>query len=170
MNEFNNSSNFVSAALIQVFLEGTARGLRAAKALLPVRSSGVGGSNPKPQPLTDALSSSTPGSSPVSPVISSSTNSALPDENSGRGFLGRRYTLGGADDMCVPGAGGIPVLSGGGGMNLRQGQRRSMSFGSSDDNSSHGGGSGGGMAAGAGGRGGAAYGSSWPLSYVTNLG
>lgn len=153
-----------------MFLEGTARGLRAAKALLPVRSPGVGGSNPKPQPLTDALSPSTPGSNPVSPVVSSSPTSALPDENSRRGFVGRRYTLGGADDMCVPGAGGIPVPSGGSGMNLRQGQRRSMSFGSSDDNSSHGVGGGGGVTASGGGRGGTAYGSSWPLSYVTNLG
>lgn len=137
-----------------------------------MRSPGVGGSNPKPLLLTDALSPSTPGSSPVSPVVSSSPGSALPDENSGRGFVGRRYTLGGADDMYVPGAGGMSVSSGGGGVNPRQGQRRSMSFGSSDDNSSHGVGGGGGVvvAAGAGGRGGAAYGSSWPLSYVTNLG
>ena len=177
-----------SSSRVQVFLEGTARGLRAAKALLPVGAPGVG-SLQRANPLwNDATSSSSSpplggaadgsSSTPVSPAVSSSSPLSTPPDDAG-GFVGRRYSMVGADDLCVPGT-GISVL-GSSGVPLRHGQRRSMSFGSSDDSPSHGAaggvgvsgrgsGLGGGGWGASGGSGNGGSGASWPLSYVTNVG
>ncbi|CAM9905144.1 unnamed protein product, partial [Ectocarpus sp. 13 AM-2016] len=124
----------------QVFLEGTPRGLRAAKALLPARVSGgcSGNNNNASAAWGDTFSPSMAGAggTPVSPALSSTPGTTPPDE---AGFVRRRFTLGGADDMYVHGGGGWGGTSvdglGGGGGGIRQGQRRSVSFGASSDES-----------------------------------
>ncbi|CAN0343729.1 unnamed protein product [Pylaiella littoralis] len=172
----------------QVFLEGTPRGLRAAKALLPARAPGTNGNggccsghgHGSAAARSDTFSPSMAGGggTPVSPALSSTPSTTPPDESSG-GFVRRRFCLGGADDMLVPGggAGGVTVTGlgagVGGGAGARQGKRRSVSFGaSSDDGSCHGGAGsvlGGGVGSGGGG-GWAGSATGWPLSVVANVG
>lgn len=150
----------------QVFLEGTPRGLRAAKALLPARIPGIsGGGSSNGVAWGDTFSPSMAGGggTPSSPALSSSPGTPPADESGG--IVRRRFSLGGADDVYVPGAGVM--------VNLRQGQRRSISFGASSDESlSAGGGAGGGGWAGAGPGGGVmtTTGAPWPLSVVANVG
>ncbi|CAN0380956.1 unnamed protein product, partial [Ectocarpus sp. 12 AP-2014] len=136
--------------VFQVFLEGTPRGLRAAKALLPARVSGGCGRNNNNASAAwgDTFSPSMAGAggTPVSPALSSTPGTTPPDE---AGFVRRRFTLGGADDMYVHGGGGGGGTSvdglGGGGGGIRQGQRRSVSFGASSDESLCNGAAGGGQ-------------------------
>ncbi|CAM9991970.1 unnamed protein product, partial [Laminaria digitata] len=142
----------------KVFLEGTPRGLRAAKALLPGGLSGSIGSSSGGVSDTFCPSMAGGGGTPSSPALSSSPGTTPPDESAG--FVKRRFSLGGTDDLFVPGTGVMVVGANGviSGSNVRAGQRRSMSFGaSSDDSSTHGPTSGGG-------------GAGWPLSVVANVG
>lgn len=163
----------------QVFLEGTPRGLRAAKALLPGGQGNWGetyGASPQSTTLV-AQAPVGPGSgTPVSPALSSSSGSTPPDDHAG--FVRRRFSLAGGDDGFAGGGGAVVVgVSVGGGAHVRHGQRRSMSFGgSSDDGMSNGtaGQPGAGVmttwtGGGTGGMGGAGM-TTWPLSVVANVG
>lgn len=149
-----------SLAVCQVFLEGTPRGLRAAKVLLPGAAACWSDTfSPSPTAV---------GANLTNPTLSTSPGSTPPDESGSS--VRRRFSIGGADEMYGPGGGGVLVGVGG---NIRQGQRRSVSFGASSDDSSSGSGGG---ASGAvvswtgpgGGEGGAA--TPWPLSVVATVG